>query len=93
MAAAFASLGGFAQMASTAITPIVTVETPPKAKPERRREGKEYIISDYSGGLDIGSLSPYMDYGNSPKEYGQYLQNRGLQVWSKRKRSTKRIWT
>ena len=71
--------GGTAQAMPTTVAPATiqakqTLKTP-------TRESKREILPDGAGGL----LFPYVDHGTGPKEYGQWLQRTGKQIWSKRK--------
>lgn len=43
-------------------------------------QSKEIKVDPMTGGLDFG----FYDRGRSPKEYGQFLQSRGLQKWNKK---------
>ena len=85
--AAIAALlaGGVSQAAPVNITSqqnIRSVNTQSKQElPKHTRETKRQILPNGFGGIDI----PFVDFGRSPKEYGQYLQRTGKQVWVKSK--------
>jgi len=81
MAALALLAGGLGQMTPTALN-AKTIEVTQQAKqelPKQTRETRRQILPDGFGGLDF----PLIDHGRSPKEYGQWLQAKGKQKWSK----------
>ena len=71
--------GGTAQAMPTTVNPAATQAKQTLKTPTR--ESKREILPDGMGGL----LFPYIDHGTSPKEYGQWLQKTGRQIWNKKK--------
>jgi hypothetical protein len=49
--------------------------------PKQQRSNQREILPDGTGGV----VFPWVDYGRSPKEYGQWLQYNRKQKWSKSK--------
>jgi len=68
------ALGGAAQAMPSQIQSKQTL-------PKQQRSNQREILPDGTGGV----VFPWVDYGRSPKEYGQWLQYNRKQKWSKSK--------
>ena len=88
MAGIALSMAGVAQAAPTTFAPTENKQTvTPQAKDTNNRrkvvQSRALEVNPYTGGLDN---MLFYDRGRSPKEYGQYLQSKGLQKWNKRRK-------
>lgn len=83
LAGGLMGMGGAVQMAPVqAATPVEITQNNKQELPKPTRETKRKILPNGFGGVDI----PFIDHGNSPKEYGQYLQRIGKQKWVKKQK-------